>query len=74
MTTAELEENSVMRVSRRGVAVVVRVDRGTVLITRQGDVEDHVLEAGDELYLRRGGLAVAWAFTDAVLRVREAGP
>jgi hypothetical protein len=71
---SELAENSVMRVSRRGVAVVVRVDRGTVLITCQGDLEDHVLEAGDEIYLQGGGLALAWAFTDATLHVTEAEP
>jgi DUF2917 family protein len=68
----KLAENAAMRVSRHGVAVVVRVDRGTVLVTRQGDVQDHVLEPGDELRVPRGGLAVAWAFTDATISVREA--
>ena len=68
----DLAENAAMRVSR-GVAVVVSVERGTVLVTRQGDVEDHVLEPGDELALPRGGLAVAWAFTEATISVRE-GP
>jgi hypothetical protein len=68
----DLAENAAMRVSRRGVAVVVRVDRGTVLVTRQGDLQDHVLEPGDELRLPRGGLAVAWAFTDATISVRDA--
>jgi Protein of unknown function (DUF2917) len=67
----DLDENSVMRLSRRGVEVVVRVDRGTVLVTQQGDLEDHVLEPGDELRIRRGDLAVAWAFTDATLSLRE---
>ncbi|HEY6006662.1 MAG TPA: DUF2917 domain-containing protein [Anaeromyxobacter sp.] len=68
----ELAENAAMRVSRRGAAVVVRVDRGTVLVTRQGDLQDHVLEPGDEIRLPRGGLAVAWAFTDATISVRDA--
>ena len=68
----ELTENAALRVSRRDAAVVVRVERGTVLVTRQGDVEDHVLEAGDELLLPRGGLAVAWAFSEATVSVREA--
>ncbi len=68
----DLAENAAMRVSRRGVAVVVRVERGTVLVTRQGDLEDHVLEPGDELFVPRGGLAVAWAFTEATISVREA--
>jgi hypothetical protein len=68
----DLAENAAMRVSRRGAAVVVRVERGTVLVTRQGDVEDHVLEQGDEMFLPHGGLAVAWAFTEATISVREA--
>ncbi len=67
----DLAENAAMRVSRRRAAVVVRVERGTVLVTRRGDVEDHVLEPGDELFLPRGRLAVAWAFTDATISVRE---
>ncbi len=68
----DLPENATMRVSRRAIAVVVRVERGTVLVTRQGDLEDHVLELGDELFLPRGDLAVAWAFTEATISVREA--
>jgi Protein of unknown function (DUF2917) len=71
LVSFDLDENSVMRLSRRGVEVVVRVDHGTVLVTRQGDLEDHVLEAGDELRIRSGDLAVAWAFTDATLSLRE---
>lgn len=67
----ELAENQVMRLPRRRTATVVRAERGTVLVTRGGDVEDHVLEAGDELVLPRGGLAVAWAFTSATVSVRE---
>ncbi len=67
----ELAENQVIRLPRRRTATVVRAERGTVLVTRGGDVEDHVLEAGDELVLPRGGVAVAWAFTSATVSVRE---
>ncbi|HET7824960.1 MAG TPA: DUF2917 domain-containing protein [Anaeromyxobacter sp.] len=69
-----LAENEAVRISRPHGAVVVRVERGTVLVTQEDDVEDHVLEAGDELVLARRGLAVAWAFTEATISVREAGP
>ncbi len=67
----ELAENHAMRLPRRRAATVVRAERGTVLVTRGGDLDDHVLEAGDELVLPREGLAVAWAFTDAVVSARE---
>ncbi len=53
-----------------GSSCVVRVERGTVLVTQEGDLEDHVLERGDELMLTRPRHAVAWAFTDAALSVR----
>jgi signal transduction histidine kinase len=67
----ELAENQVIRLPRRHGATVVRVERGTVLVTRGGDREDHVLEPGDELVLPRGGVAVAWAFTSAIVSVRD---
>lgn len=66
-----LAENQAMRLPRRRTATVVRAERGTVLVTRRGDREDHVLEPGDELVLPRGGLAVAWAFSAATISIRE---
>jgi two-component system sensor histidine kinase HydH len=69
----ELAENKTMRLPRLRVPTVVRVERGTVLVTQEGDHEDHVLEQGDELVVRRGGLAVAWAFTEATILMREVG-
>jgi hypothetical protein len=72
-TTWDLAENAAARVSRARTAVLVRVERGTVMVTREGDLEDHVLERGDELLLPAGRLAVAWAFTPARLSVRGAG-
>jgi hypothetical protein len=71
--TWELAENATMRLPRGRLAVVVRAERGMVLITQEGDPEDHVLEPGDEIVFPvGGGLAVAWAFTDAVISVRRA--
>jgi hypothetical protein len=69
--TWDLPENATLRLPA-GSGSVVRVERGTVLVTQQGDLDDHVLEPGDELVLSRAGLAVAWAFTDAVLSIRPA--
>lgn len=86
-TTTRLEESpdrgqtwvlpagATMRLPRGGrAAPVVRVEHGTVLVTQEEDLEDHVLEAGDEITLHSSGLAVAWAFTDAAISVREATP
>lgn len=67
----ELAQNGTMRLPRFGSATIVRVERGTVLVTQEGDLEDHVLEPGDERVLKAGPRAVAWAFTEAVITVRE---
>lgn len=66
-----LAANETMRLPG-GPGTIVHVDRGTVLVTQEGDLEDHVLEGGDELVLDRAGLAVAWAFTPAAVSLHEA--
>ncbi len=70
----DLAENATMALPRGRIGTVVRVERGTVLVTQEGDLDDHVLEAGDEIVLARGGRAVAWAFSEATLSVCEAAP
>jgi hypothetical protein len=67
----ELGENATMRLPRSRFPTVVYVERGTVLVTQEGDLEDHVLGTGDTVVLPVGGLAVAWAFTEAVISQRE---
>lgn len=67
--TLDLAENDAARLPTGRFETIVRVERGTVLVTQEDDLEDHVLEVGDELVLHRRGLAVAWALTDARLRV-----
>ncbi len=66
-SVCDLDENEVMALPHGRAGSVVRVHGGTVLVTQEGDREDHVLEPGDELRLRRRGRAVAWAFTDATI-------
>jgi hypothetical protein len=68
----ELAENATMRLPGGRFAVIVRAERGTLLITQEGDPEDHVLESGDEIVLPVGGLAVAWALAEAAISVRHA--
>jgi hypothetical protein len=73
-TTSEifrLRKNETLRLPY-GIEVALRVERGTVLVTQEGDREDHVLEHGDELLVPAGGLAVAWAFTEARVSIRAA--
>jgi catechol 2,3-dioxygenase-like lactoylglutathione lyase family enzyme len=68
----ELAENATMRLPRGRFAVIVRAERGTLLITQEGDPEDHVLESGDEivhelagrLNHRNGGRGVYFADAD----------
>lgn len=66
-----LAENATMRLPGGRFAVVVRAERGMVLVTQEGDPEDHVLEPGDEIVLGVRGLAVAWALTEAAISVRH---
>ena len=64
-----LAGNETMQVPRPPATRLVRVERGLVLVTREGDPEDHVLSPGMELALPRRGRTVAWALTPARLRV-----
>jgi len=65
----ELPLNATLRLPRGRCGSLVRVERGTVMVTRQGDLDDHVLGPGDEIRLPPAGLAVAWAFTPAIVAV-----
>jgi hypothetical protein len=55
---------------RRGL--VVRVERGVLLVTQEGDLDDHVLEPTQELRIPRGGLAVGWALAPATVVIADA--
>ena len=70
--TRELAENATLRLPPGRSGVVVRVERGSLLVTQEGDPEDHVLGPGDEVRLPRGGLAVAWALAATRLVAGEA--
>ena len=41
--------------------LTIRVEEGLLLVTQEGDHEDHVLGPGGELRLEGRGLGVAWA-------------
>jgi len=65
----ELARDATLRLRPGRARLAVQVRDGCVLVTREGDAEDHVLGPGDELGLAGGGLAVAWALSTARLTV-----
>ena len=66
--TFELERDATLRL-HAGDGVAIRALRGTVLVTREGDLDDHVLEPGDELRVSGRGLVVAWALAPSSLAI-----
>ena len=48
------------------------METGVVVVTREGDPEDHVLRAGETVVLPRRGKVVAWALQPARATVRPA--
>ena len=61
-----------LRPGARGLSL--RGQRGTFLVTQEGDPLDHVLEPGGELRTTRRGLVVIWALSDGVIAVGSAHP
>jgi hypothetical protein len=57
----ELPRDATLRLRAGAHGVRIRAESGTVLVTREGDVDDHLLERGDELLVTGSGLVVAWA-------------
>jgi hypothetical protein len=72
--TWELAKDATLRLPRGRNGVVVRAERGEVVVTQAGDPDDHVVACGEALWLPRGGLAVAWALSPARLVVEDAEP
>lgn len=72
--TWELGKDETSHLAGARGPVAIRVERGLVLVTREGDPEDHVLRAGDALVLPPRGKVVAWALEPARATVREARP
>jgi len=67
---SELQRDMTLRLP---TGATVEVERGLVLVTREGDPEDHVLEPGMGLSLEGRGLAVAWALSPSTVCVRVGG-
>ena len=67
----ELARDATLRLRATRAELAVRVCDGSVLVTREGDRDDHVLGPGDELRIAGSGLAVAWALSAARLVVTQ---
>ncbi len=55
------ERDEIRRLRMGPAGVKVAVEEGCLLVTREGDPEDHVVQAGGEVVVDGPGLAVAWA-------------
>lgn len=69
----DLPQDATIKLPRAHGGTLIRVEEGTVLVTREGDGVDHVLSAGMELCLPSSGLSVAWALAASRVQLRQAG-
>lgn len=68
----ELPRDGTLRLRAGREGLRLRAERGTLLVTREGDGEDHVVLPGRESVVAGSGLVVAWALEDAALVVQRA--
>ncbi len=69
----DLPENQTFRLTPGPRGVVIRVDRGRVVITQEGDQEDYVLGPGEEIRMWGGDLVVVWAVSPSSFIVADVG-
>ncbi len=67
----ELSRGQAARLPSYGEGASLRLRKGVVVVTREGDARDHVLEAGSELQLPGSGRAVAWAIESSRFEIRR---
>ncbi len=72
--TWELGKDETSHLAGARAPVAIRVERGLLLVTREGDPEDHVLRCGDVLILPPSGKVVAWALEPTRAMVWDARP
>jgi hypothetical protein len=66
-----LEENQTATL-HGGRPVLLSLERGLLIVTREGDPGDHLLRAGEALALPGRGKVVAWALEPSRAKVRDA--
>ena len=67
----ELELDRTWSVVANGSGIVVCCDAGVVVVTCEGDAEDHVLSAGAAFVAARSGRLAIWALQPARLQVKR---
>ncbi|MFL5264241.1 MAG: DUF2917 domain-containing protein [Anaeromyxobacteraceae bacterium] len=69
-----LRRDETVRLRPRASGLVLEAQSGTIVVTQQGDLVDHVLTPGAAVRVPRGGVVVAWALSDASLTVTAPSP
>ena len=59
----DLPENRACSLTPGPEGVLIRVSSGCLVVTQEGDPEDHVLGPGEELRVAGGDVVVAWAMS-----------
>ncbi len=67
----QLSRGQAARLPSYGAGASLRLRKGIVVVTREGDARDHVLEPGAELQLPGSGRVVAWAIESSRLEIRR---
>lgn len=70
-TRFRLHDNGTVRLLPRAEGLRLRAERGTFLVTQEGDPEDHVLAGAAELRTGKRGLVVVWALSDGAFEVDD---
>jgi len=67
----ELSRGQAVRLPSSGEGSSLRLRSGLVVVTREGDSRDHLLEPGSELQLPGRGRVVAWALEASRIEIRN---
>lgn len=67
----ELAENQTLRFIPGPRGVLIRVSSGCIVVTQEGDQEDYVVRAGQDLRMTGADLVVAWAVSPSSFVVSD---
>ncbi len=67
----DLAENQAVRLTPGRAGVVIRVNSGCIVVTQEGDREDYVVRAGEDLRMSGTDIVVAWAVSPSSFVVSD---